>query len=178
MCRHDYYDRRIFTDVKAICPHCGNYTPNIHRKNRHTHVLIPPVNGHRAILRLRQTSYACLNCNRTFTPKIPGVAKRNRMTVALQDLIQRMASDHSFEQISREVGAHRSVARDIFINHPKTLQKLKARRTPRILGIDGLYLGVSRTCLTDLDTHSIWDVWEISGIPSFITLICLANASP
>jgi transposase len=72
-----------------------------------------------------------------------------------------MASDHSFTQIEREVGVHRTIACRIFTNHLETVQRMQTKVTPRILGIDSLHLGDSLTVLTDLDNHSTYDLWPV-----------------
>jgi transposase len=131
-------------------------------KKRYAYIHTTPVNGYPALLRILRNRRKCNgnDCPYTYTPAIPGVAKPHRVTTALADLIHRMASDHTFAQIEREVGVDRSVARNIFVNHPVTLQKLETRITPRVLGFDGVHLGGSRTIVTDLERRRILDMWN------------------
>jgi transposase len=151
-------------ELEEACPKCGSSKFTVHagkRENTERPILSTPVNGQQTYLLLESIGRRkCGGCLHTYTPAIPGVAKHHRVTTLLEDLIVRMAREHSFAQIQREVGVHPKVARSIFLNHPTTLQCLEARETPRILGIDGLYLGTSLTVLTNLETHSIWDVWD------------------
>jgi transposase len=151
----------FFPSFKASCPCCGSNDSAVHRKNRHAHARMPTVNGHPAILRYRRNSFKCNQCGRCFTPPVPEVSNKHKVTTSLQDQIQRMASDHSFTQIEREVGVHRTIACRIFTNHSETVRRMETKVTPSILGIDSLHLGDSLTVLTDLDNHSTYDLWPV-----------------
>jgi len=144
-----------------FCSRCGSDALAVHRNNRYAHARMPTVNGHPATLRYRRSSLKCRHCGRCFTPPVPEVSNKHRVTTSLQDQIQRMASDHSFTQIEREVGVHRTTAQLIFANHSETVRIIENKKTPSILGIDGLYLGGSLTVLTDLDNHSTYDLWPV-----------------
>jgi transposase len=130
------------------------------KKKQYAYIRTTPINGYPALLRILRNRRRCNDCPSTYTPAIPGVARSHRVTTSLADLIHRMASDHTFAQIEREVGVNRSVARSLFVNHPITLQKLENRTTPRVLGFDGFHLSKSRTTVTDLENNRIWEMWE------------------
>jgi transposase len=68
------------------CPHCGHRRPWKHdsRTRRVAHL---PVGQRRCDLELTVQRYRCPRCTRTFTPELPGMPRRARLSAALRSFV-------------------------------------------------------------------------------------------
>lgn len=68
------------------CPHCGSRSTWCHgwRSRRVAHL---PIGSRPGDLKVKFRRYRCVTCKRTFTPKLPGVRRRARLSDALKEFV-------------------------------------------------------------------------------------------
>jgi transposase len=143
--------------VEAGCPRCGVITGRVHaRAPRPSHLLWAFLGSGRLWVRLRRRRLWCAECGRAFTPRLPGLAPRARMSVTAQMTIVAALREVPFAALRRSHGVSYGAARRLLLRLPVPWCEwslLVGEEGPVSLGIDehsfrGRDLVISLTCLS------------------------------
>jgi transposase len=94
------------------CPRCGVITDRVHaRASRPSRLLWAFLGGGRLWLTLRRRRLWCAECGRAFTPRLPGLGSRARMSVTAQVTILAALRELSFAALRRSHGVSYGRAR-------------------------------------------------------------------
>lgn len=139
------------------CQHCGHQSPYGHGSvTRHLADL--PIRKKRVRLVFDQPRYRCRNehCRRTFTLPLPEVDESHNMTVRLREHILEDIGPRPYSHIAEEVGLSEGTIRNLAASAE---QDRPTPETPRVLGIDELYLGRRHRCiLTNIEAGTVLDM--------------------
>lgn len=96
--------------------------------------------------------YFCLSCEHTFGQPIPGIYKGTKMTRQLRRYIARQSLVEPFDKIAKRVGRSEKDIRKVFAKHSAHLKKIREIETPRVMGMDGVYVNRQESLIiTDLE---------------------------
>ena len=155
----DLHIRLEWTGTPA-CTHCGTVGESI-RYGRETdrRFLDTPTQGKRVVLWLRSRRYQCQACSRTFTPDYPRMDPRRAMTARLVDYVQKETLNRGHSAVARETGLDEKTVRQVFAEYVRELEKRYIFETPRVLGIDEVYLNRTYRCvLTNLEHNTLVEI--------------------
>lgn len=155
--RHDLLIAVTPPTVPSSCPHCGHESPYGHG-SQSRRIADLPIRKKRVSLLYDQPRYRCRNesCRRTFSPPLPDIDEQHNMTVRLREHIIEEAGPRPYVHIAEEVGLSEGTIRNIAA---LAAQSLPTPETPRVLGIDELYLGRRHRCiLTNIEAGTMLDM--------------------
>ncbi|MGB8510185.1 MAG: transposase, partial [Pyrinomonadaceae bacterium] len=96
--------------------------------------------------------YFCLGCEHTSGQPIPGIYKGTKMTRQLRRYIARQSLVEPFDRIAKRVGRSEKDIRKVFVKHSAHLKKIREIETPRVMGMDGVYVNRRESLIvTDLE---------------------------
>lgn len=143
--------------AEAGCPRCGVVSARVHaRSARVSRLLWAFIDGRRLWLTLQRRRLWCTDCGRPFTPRLPGLAPRARISVAAQVAILAALRELSFAALARSHGVSYGRARRALERLPVPWCEwslLVGGAGPVSLGIDehsfrGRDLVISLSCLS------------------------------
>lgn len=147
----------VEVSVAGCCPKCQQTTDNVHQRvHRTSRILWSFVNGQRIYLKIHRRRLRCRSCRKVFTQPLPGVSRRQRMSVAAQVSMLRALSEQSFAALKRTHGIGYCTARRVLLRLPVPWcdwNTLLGSEGPISLGIDehsfrGKDLVITISCLT------------------------------
>lgn len=139
------------------CPHCGVVAERVHsRSMRPSRLLWGFLDGRRVWLVVHRRRLWCLECQRPFTARLPGLAARARMSVAAQVTLLGALRELSFAALGRSHGISYGRARRALERLPVPWcewSMLVGETGPITLGVDehsfrGKDLVITITCLS------------------------------
>lgn len=143
--------------LSSRCPKCQTETNLIHQRAcRQSRVLWSFINGRRIWLLVRRQRLRCSSCRKVFTQPLPGVARRQRMSLVAQTSTVQALAEQSFASVRRTHGISYGRARRILLRLPVPWcdwDTLLGQKGEVLLGIDehsfrGKDLVITITCLT------------------------------
>jgi transposase len=96
-----------------VCPHCKNYTEELHQ-NRPILTRDLPVFGRFVYLKVPRRQFYCPNCQRYSTEELEFLDKKRRHTQRYEQNIYARVQQSSMEQIVREEGLSYDEIKSIF----------------------------------------------------------------
>jgi transposase len=154
--RHETLVHAALTAELTHCLYTDCRSNNIkaNGSGRKLYIAHTPLDDRPRRITYRRQSYYCHDCKRTSRPPVPGLYKRHRITRRLRRYIVRQAllPEESFKGIAQRVGRSERNIRDIFEEHRAHLDAIRAIATPRVMGMDGVYIkGQESLIVTDLE---------------------------
>ena len=145
----------------AGCLHCLA-TEGIQRFGTVDQTIVDtPHHGKFCTIHVTRQRYRCTGCGRTFLHPLPDVHDRHQMTKRLVDYIQREGLRRTFKDVARTIGIDESTVRDIVNGVIAALQAKWQVVTPRVLGLDEIYLmGKSRGVVCNVEHRCVVDLLE------------------
>lgn len=111
-------------------------------------------------IEVRRQSYRCLRCKAAPRQPLVGVEAKRQLTTRLLRYIQLHSCIESFSAVAFRSGLSDTTVADIFNDYTSMLDRNVRFETPRVLGLDGVYIG-GKECaiLTDLEARLVIDLW-------------------
>ncbi|SEI13704.1 zinc-finger of transposase IS204/IS1001/IS1096/IS1165, partial [Rheinheimera pacifica] len=106
-----------------------------------------PIHGKRVTLWVVRRRYTCRACKTTFRPQLPEMVDGFRMTLRLHEYVEKESFNHPYTFVAAQTGLDEKTVRDIFNARAEFLGRWHRFETPRILGIDELYLNKRYRCI-------------------------------
>lgn len=118
-----------------------------------------PIHGKRVTLWVVRRRYTCRACKTTFRPQLPEMVDGFRMTLRLHEYVEKESFNHPYTFVAAQTGLDEKTVRDIFNARAELLGRWHRFETPRILGIDELYLNKRYRCiLTNIEERTLLDL--------------------
>ncbi len=141
------------------CEECGVQGEFVRFGKRDVPYRDLPIHGKRVTLWVVRRRYTCRACKTTFRPQLPEMVDGFRMTLRLHEYVEKESFNHPYtfvdgtDRPGREDGARHLHARAEFLGRWHRFE------TPRILGIDELYLNKRCRCiLTNIEERTLLDL--------------------
>lgn len=126
-----------------VCPKCGVYKANmVIYKTPKERQIIRDINnqGKRVALRLLRHHYHCKECGAHFPEPLQSVYEHGRITIRLRHHIAEIAAPTPFVDIERDYDLSDTLIGEIFLERVRKIPTVSQMVTPRVLGIDEIYL--------------------------------------
>lgn len=141
---HNEHDICIYVEKKdkpSVCPVCGVVNPRL-RVHQHRQQCIRDISmQHKRVgLMVDRIKYKCMECGLTFNEPLESVPEGGRMTTRLRNLIAERSKYTNFIDLERELDISNVTIRKIFLEEIQKLPHHSEIETPRILGIDEIYI--------------------------------------
>jgi transposase len=154
--RHEMLVHALLTTEVTHClsEGCGSKNIKANGPTREQYIAHIPLDGRPSRIAYRRQCYYCKDCKKTSLQPVRGLYKGTNMTRRLRRYIVREAvlPEESFSGIAQRVGRSERNVRDIFKKHLDHLNKIREIETPRIMGMDGVYVnGQESLIITDLE---------------------------
>jgi transposase len=144
------------------CPKCGcPFGAQFKRNGTRTQYLHDEPRGLWSVrVEVRRQSYRCMRCKAVPKQPLAGVKANRHLTTRLLRYVQLHSCLESFSAVAFRTGLSDSTVRDIFNDYVARLDQVVRFDTPRVLGLDGVYIG-GKECaiLTDLEAGLVIDLW-------------------
>lgn len=145
------------TPVPGACPHCPNslFALKAHGTKSQT-IKDAPMRGRTVEIAVKRRRYRCPVCGRTCLQPFTDVDERWGMTNRLVEFVERESLLKPFNQVAQETGVAPSTVRAIFREYVARLEQEVCFETPRVLGLDGVYIRrKERLVLTDIERRRV-----------------------
>lgn len=150
---------RVKAPPPAACESCGDPSRLVRFGKRDVPYSDLPIHGKPVTLWIIRCRYRCRACNFTFRPQLPEMADGFRMTLRLHDYVEKESFNHPYTFVAAQTGLDEKTIRDIFNARAEFLGRWHHFETPRILGIDELYLNKRYRCiLTNIEEKTLLDL--------------------
>lgn len=117
-----------------------------------------PADGRPRRIAYRRQRYYCKKCKKPSLQPVRGRYKGTNMTLRLRRYIARqsMLPDISFTALAKEVGRSVRSIREVFNKHVEHLEAIRGIETPRVMGMDGVYVAKQETLIvTDIERKRV-----------------------
>ena len=142
---------------KAVCPHCGTESKNLHQNRWHL-VKDLPVAGQKTYLKVNRRQWKCKQCNRPFSEEIEWLKKRRRYTSRLAESILRQLAKSNIKTVCEINGVTPAEVERMLKDIEKEVNNQSIKEVKK-LGIDEIALkkGKHDYCavLVDLETSKL-----------------------
>lgn len=146
----------------TCCPDCGCPSGEQFKRNgtRAQYFQDEPRGMCSVRIEVRRQSYRCMRCKAAPRQPLIGVEPNRQLTTRLLRYVQLHSCIESFSAIASRTGLSDTTVGDIFNDYTSMLDRTVRFETPRVLGLDGVYIG-GKECaiLTDLEASLVIDVW-------------------
>lgn len=129
------------------CEECGVQGEFVRFGKRDVPYRDLPIHGKRVTLWVVRRRYTCRACKTTFRPQLPEMVDGFRMTLRLHEYVEKESFNHPYTFVAAQTGLDEKTVRDIFNARAELLGRWHRFKTPRILGIDELYLNKRYRCI-------------------------------
>lgn len=141
------------------CEECGVHDEFVRFGKRDVPYRDLPIHGKRVTLWVVRRRYSCRACKSTFRPLLPEIMDGFRMTLRLYEYVEKESFNHPYTFVAAQTGLDEKTVRDIFSARAEFLGRWHRFETPRILGIDELYLNKRYRCiLTNIEEKTLLDL--------------------
>ncbi|MBI4757767.1 MAG: transposase [Chloroflexi bacterium] len=144
--------------TEEACPHCGQLTARVHQRSKKASRLLWGFVGQRRLwVEVHRQRLWCAGCRRAFAQSLPGMVKRQRVTMAAQVAVLGALAEQNFASVERSWGVSYGRARRMLLRLP-------------VLWCDwGVLVGEERPIKLGIDEHSF------RGKGLVITITCLST---
>lgn len=130
---------------------CGACSAELKRNGTRRQVLRDEPRGLRSVvIEIRRQNYRCKNCHSVTLQPLDGVNEKRRMTTRLLRYTQANALLDTFNMVALRTGLSSRSVREIFHEHVRSLDETFRFKTPRVLGLDGIFIERKRDQLQQL----------------------------
>ncbi|HKC65414.1 MAG TPA: ISL3 family transposase [Pyrinomonadaceae bacterium] len=145
------------------CPKCGcPYGKDFKKNGSRPQYIVDEPRGLRSVrIEISRQSYLCKIC--CSAPQLPlfCTEENRRMTPRLLHYIQINSLLDPFSLVAQRTSLSPSTVKSVFSNYTRALDRKIRFRTPRVLGLDGVYInGKECAILTDIEAGLVIDVWK------------------
>lgn len=155
---HDYHFHVEVADPK-VCEACGAIGELVRFGKKDQAYRDLPIHGKRVTLWLQRRRYRCNGCMSTFRPTLEEMDDRRMMTKRLASYIEKAVLFRSNTDIARECGLDEKTVRLVFADFCEARAADLDFVTPRVLGIDELYLQRQFRCvLANIEEQTVIDI--------------------
>jgi transposase len=157
---HSICVQAVLITTPSHCTHCGCF-PSLLKPHGTKQQMIKdsPVRGMTVEVEVIRKRYRCSHCDRTSLQPLPGVDERRGATARLIELVEQQSLYKPFLQVAQETGLSASTVRAIFNEYIERLKQIVSFDTPRVLGMDGVYIKKKeRLILTDIEARRIIEI--------------------
>lgn len=155
---HDYHFHVEAQDPK-VCPSCGSLDELVKFGKKDVGYRDVPIHGKRVTLWLQRRRYRCNACLGTFRPLLADLDDKRQMTKRLVSYVEKAVLMRANTDLARECGIGEQTVRAIFADFSERQREHLNFVTPRVLGIDELYLQrVFRCVLTNIEESTVIDL--------------------
>jgi transposase len=150
---------RLEAPTPVACEGCGVQGEFVRFGKRDVPYRDLPIHGKRVTLWVVRRRYTCRACKTTFRPQLPEMVDGFRMTLRLHEYVEKESFNHPYTFVAAQTGLDEKTVRDIFNARAEFLGRWHRFETPRILGIDELYLNKRYRCiLTNIEERTLLDL--------------------
>jgi transposase len=150
---------RVEAPEPIACESCGVQGEFVRFGKRDVSYRDLPIHGKRVTLWVVRRRYTCRACDTTFRPRLPEIMEDSRMTQRLHSYVEKEAFQHPYTFVAEQTGLDEKTVRQIFSARAEWLGRWHRFETPRILGIDELYLNKRYRCiLTNIEERTLIDL--------------------
>lgn len=142
------------------CPGCGVLGPKLHEFGTRKKIFKDlPIRDAWVRIITDHQRYKCLECGRTFYPKLGEIDEDHRATVRLVKFVKKTSLSRTFASVGREVDMDEKTVRLLFQEHVEELEKNYHPETPEWLGIDEIHLLDKPRCvLGNVKERTVFDI--------------------
>lgn len=160
---YNIYAEPTGNDYEKIgCLECGTVGQWYKHGTRKMRIVDLPVHGKQSLIIVERQRWRCKACASTVQENLPYVYQTRSMTERVLAYIELKALESTFAEVSREIGVSESTVSNIFQDFIATLEARRKLETPRVLGIDEIYIGKqSRAVFTDIDKRKPIDMLPV-----------------
>lgn len=175
----------------TACPRCGHNVVSIHNTKPQRY-FDAPVSGKRVLIWVDRTRYKCESkcCQSTFTPSLPSMHDRRRMTVRLGVWLESEYRYSTDLRLAHQTGLSHNTVRELRSAYYDKLWSMHKIEAPRILGIDELKIGGAfktvfsnlggspNTVVDLLDGYSVATIVQhLNNMPGIanVEVVCIDN---
>lgn len=152
---HDYHFHVEAQDPN-VCPICGSMNELVKFGKKDVSYRDVPIHGKRVTLWLQRRRYRCNACMGTFRPTLADLDEKRQMTKRLVSYVEKAVLVRANTDLARECGIGEQTVRAIFADFSERHKDKLDFVTPRVLGIDELYLQkVFRCVLTNIEESTV-----------------------
>ncbi len=160
-----YQEDEVYLQLRVLaegipCPHCGNYTEELHQ-NRPILIRDLPVFGRAVYLKIPRRQFYCSECQHYSTERLEFVFWERRYTQRYEENIYQRVQSSSIEQVSREEGLSSEKIQGIFDHKSKEIKKKEWGEVKR-LSIDEISMRKGHqdfvTVVGDIDQGKLIEV--------------------
>lgn len=146
----DYLVTAELNFEQTACTNCGTVDELYRHGRRSQRILDTPMHGKRVSIDLQRQRWRCRACQTTFLQRMgPEVAEDHSMTTRLLEYVQKHSLVKPFTHVANEVGTSEASVRRVFAEYVTELERTTVPDTPRLLGIDEIYIGKRVITLPD-----------------------------
>jgi transposase len=139
---------------KQCCGACHSTKLKRNGQTKTLFLLHTPSDDRPRRIEYRRQKYLCIVCKHTTLQPVFGVYKGTRMTRQLRRYIARQSllTTETFSGIAKRVGLSEKTISNVFEKHRKHLEAIREIETPRVMGMDGVYInGQESLIVTDIE---------------------------
>ena len=145
------------------CPQCGcPFGTDFKRNGTRPQYILDEPRGLRSVrIEINRQSYLCKMCFAAPQQPLLSAEENRRMTTRLLHYIQINSLLDPFSVVAQRTNLSPGTVAGIFRDYTRGLDQTIKFKTPRVLGLDGVYIeGKECAILTDIEAGLVIDVWE------------------
>jgi transposase len=156
---------RVLAELQTTptcCPHCGRLPWELKPHGTKRQIITDlHVRENAVEIELIRRRYFCMKCKRTSLQPLSGIDERRSCAIRLIEHIERQSLLKPFSHVAQETGLADTTVRAIFNEYILRLSKSTHIETPRVLGLDGVYIRKKeRLILTDIEHLRVIELIE------------------
>ena len=141
------------------CPSCQQKESWYRHGTRKQIFIDLPRYNYRVCLRVQRQRYRCERCKKAYYQPLPEMDEKRRATIRLVDHVRQLSLREKFSKLADQYGLAQKTIRNIFSDYTRDLQSKRDVATPRLLGIDEVYVHHQYRCvLTDIENRTVYDI--------------------
>lgn len=151
----DNYQFHVDAPEPTTCPTCG-IGPIVKFGKQDQAYRDLPIHGKRVTLWLQRRRYRCNGCMTTFRPELADMNDTRKMTKRLVAYVEKAVLQRTNTDVAKECGLHEKTVRELFADYCDRQQQTLNFVTPRVLGIDEIYMQKTFRCvLTNIEAQTV-----------------------
>lgn len=128
--------------VEPMRPACCDYHPSTKDRNgrKRQHYIDTPRDGLPAIIHHLRQRWTCKLCGQTTSEHLEWAYSGRSLTERAGDWAMLQCVKRSFSAVANDLGLDANTVADVFVEQAAPIVRERARRTPRVLGLDEKYI--------------------------------------